>query len=83
MENGNEPAFGGYKYVDSEHALLDPVKVRVNGLSKREYFAALAMQSYVAHYHGSGTKTTEYIVEMSIKTADALLEGLNKSKIKK
>jgi len=83
MENGNEPAFGGYKYVDSEHALLDPVKIHVNGLSKREYFAALAMQSYANIYYGSGDKTTEYIVDMSIKLADALLEGLNKSKNKK
>jgi hypothetical protein len=45
--NANKPAFGGYEYADSDHALLDPVKVRVSGLTKREYFTGLAQQSII------------------------------------
>ena len=47
------------------------------GLTKREYFAAMAMQGLLADYE------SEYIEDYSkyaVKLADALIEELNKTK---
>ncbi len=43
------------------------------GLTKREYFAGLAMQGYLANGH-----PLEMIIRDSIDTADALLKELEK-----
>ena len=49
------------------------------GLTKREYFAAMAMQGISAN--ASLTSTSfEKIAEWSVKQADALIEELNKEK---
>jgi hypothetical protein len=46
-----------------------------DGLTKREYFAAMAMQGFISKY-GIGIPLT--ISEESVKQADALIEALNK-----
>jgi len=48
------------------------------GLTKREYFAAMAMQGM--HANSSFTKiwTYENIAEWSVQQADSLIEALNK-----
>lgn len=72
MTNGNEPAFGhGFsnEYGDFE----------VPGLTKREYFAAMALQGMLAN--GSDANTSwDYNVISShcTKCADALMKALNK-----
>jgi hypothetical protein len=48
------------------------------GLTKREYFAGLAMQAYVSNYFGGSEGDIEYCVKKSVKTADALLAELDR-----
>lgn len=47
------------------------------GLTKREYFAALAMQSLCNNHHGY---YPEVVAERAVLAADALIEELNKEK---
>ena len=49
---------------------------RPNGLTKREYFAAMAMQGLLAN--DSGLITSK--ARDAVKAADALIEELNKTK---
>ena len=49
------------------------------GLTKREYFAAIAMQGIISNKDGLDIKI-ERIVESAVDTADALIEELNKKK---
>ena len=49
------------------------------GLTKREYFAVIAMQGIIANKDGLDIKI-ERIVESAVDTADALIEELNKTK---
>ena len=44
------------------------------GLTKREYFAAMAMQGFVSKY---GTDYLEECAKDSVKQADALIKALN------
>lgn len=50
----------------------------VNGLTKREYFAGLAMQGYVTSL-GLETSTKD-VAKWAVEMADALLEELAKTK---
>lgn len=45
------------------------------GLTKREHFAGLAMQGYLASNNG---QTSQYLAERSVKAADELLKALEK-----
>jgi hypothetical protein len=56
---------GGYPYPES-------------GLTKRELFAAMAMQSLAGHYTQGGNFFESMIAEGSVKIADALLKELAK-----
>lgn len=47
------------------------------GLTKREYFAALAMQSFCSTYNGS---RLEILAKDAVNAADALIEELNKER---
>jgi len=51
----------------------------LKGLTKREYFAAMALQGIIANKDGLDIKI-ERIVESAVDTADALIEELNKKK---
>ena len=48
------------------------------GLTKREYFAAMAMQGLLA----KSTATKEMIAEMAVEHAEALINELNKGEQK-
>ena len=50
-----------------------------DGLTKREYFAAMVIQSIIQNKDGLDIKI-ERIVESAVDTADALIEELNKTK---
>lgn len=55
------------------------MKVLEGGLTKREYFAAMAMQGLIANcYYNTGI-TDEAHVEKAVSLADALLNQLNKN----
>ena len=49
------------------------------GLTKREYFAAMVMQSIIQNKDGLDIKI-ERIVESAVDIADALIEELNKKR---
>lgn len=49
------------------------------GLTKREYFAAMALQGALAN-KSAHERTIEMITESAVKLADALIEELNKTK---
>ena len=53
--------------------------ISTTGLTKREYFAAKAIQGIIANKDGLDIKI-ERIVESAVDTADALIEELNKTK---
>jgi hypothetical protein len=78
MENGKESVYPSEKWIDGGHPMLDGIKVKTKGLTKREHFAGLAMQSYINHYFGNKKETTENVAQWSINMADALIEALSK-----
>jgi len=49
------------------------------GLTKRGFFAAIAMQGIITNKDGLDIKI-EYIVESAVDAADALIEELSKTK---
>ena len=71
----NEPAFSKPAFYHPDGAIDLPN----NGLTKREYFAAMAMQGIIANKDGLDIKI-ERIVESAVDTADALINELNKTK---
>jgi hypothetical protein len=84
MENGKKPAFAQSEnwQCDLEKHIQDPKKYGSPsfegiGLTKREYFAGLAMQGYLNERHSLDNKT---LAEWSVKMADALLAELEKTK---
>lgn len=68
MTDGNDSAFA------SE---INGLEV-VGGCSKRELFAAMAMQGNLASEAPNFTSTVEIHAQMAVKSADALIEALNK-----
>ena len=69
----NEGAFSKAEFYHSEHG-IDFAQM---GLTKREYFAAMAMQGISANVSLTGS-SFEKIAEWSVKQAEALIEALNK-----
>lgn len=67
MENGKQAAFGAASEV--WHQL---------GLTKREYFAGLAMQGLLSH-HGKFGSLYEVYTKYAVIYADALLAELDKT----
>jgi hypothetical protein len=68
----NEPAYHEPAYPNIQVPSL-------KGLTKREYFAAMALQGIISNKDGLDIKI-ERIVESAVDTADALIEELNKTK---
>lgn len=53
-----------------------------SGLSKREHFASMAMQGFLSQSREDmppNTATIEYYVNASVKSADLLVEALNRT----
>ena len=73
--NPNEPAFSKPSFYHPDGGLVSPN----TGLTKREYFAAMALQGIIANKDGLDIKI-ERIVESAVDIADALIEELNKTK---
>ena len=66
-ENGQELAF---PFVETREMQGEPIMF---GLTKREHFAAMAMQGLVA---APGTHTVNARVALAVECADALLRAL-------
>lgn len=69
MSNADKPAFGKVTQQDKEFVYKN------SGLTKREYFAAMAMQGIIAAGKIFGS---DAIAETSIEHADELLKLLDK-----
>jgi len=77
MENGKKPAFSVALH-DNGNALHKEAM----GLTKREYFAGLAMQGLMTSQdqNGSWRHDIKTCAEISVQMADAILAELDKSK---
>lgn len=81
MSKANEPAFPIHELVTNALRDSDPADARwFSGLTKREYFAALAMQGALA---GEGEDSgifpdVQTLANFSVRCADALLAELEK-----
>ena len=77
MKNSEHPAFP-FNYIDESIGRMD-----WPGISKREYFAAMAMQGIASSMTGhlkQEQDTEKFIAKVSVKYADALLAELEKPK---
>ncbi len=74
MENSKKPAYPCVR--TTEDGDIDAID---GGLTKREHFAALAMQSYVNNYYGQRESTQDEVAKLSVKMADKLLLELSRA----
>lgn len=83
MENKNAPAYpqsccineNGIYLASSANASIEEIV----GVTKREYFAVLAMQGFLSSYSGAlSDPKAEHIAKKSLEYADALLLELSK-----
>lgn len=70
MTKPNDPVFSTEKKVTSEGVYDNPPK----GLTKREYFAAMALQGILAN---EGTGNCDTVCRTAIYHADELIRQLN------
>ncbi len=75
MTNGNEPAFSKAAYYHPEGGIDSPQE----GLSKREYFAAMAMQSLITVRDNVEDRDIESIVIDAEEFAEKLICALNRN----
>ena len=73
MNNADMPAMAipPVQFTDMDGSRL--VATGTNGLTKREHFAGLAMQSLLAHY---GTDGADECASYAVEYANALLKAL-------
>lgn len=72
MTKGSEPATGfGFTTADGQSHVLE------NGLTKREYFAAMAMQGLCSNHLVYDIVTDEQLANVAVINADALINALN------
>lgn len=76
MTNSNDPAFDDLDYMSSGGHVHDQT---YKNLTKREYFAAMAMQA-AAHTYDPEEAYWTVIVTNAVTLADALITELNKEK---
>lgn len=78
MENANQPInpqiLSDYNGENQIVAVFTDSEKQ--GLTKREYYAGLAMQAYI-----NNTNSEVFIAEKAVKQADELLKHLEKTKI--
>jgi hypothetical protein len=79
MKNGEEPAYPQSQETKEYFTKTGTFAIG-SGLTKREYFAAMAMQGWISCQHEGFTGDSEGYARMAIKAADALLEELSKPK---
>ena len=71
--HGDSPAFAKAAFYADKYGIIDAPQ---EGLTKREYFAAMALQGLLAN--DSALITSK--ARDAVKAADALIEELNKTK---
>jgi hypothetical protein len=73
---GNDPISATQEY----HSKNFGVVLAKTGLTKREYFAAMAMQGICGNSSLAEISSYNSFAEWSVQQADALIEALNKEK---
>jgi hypothetical protein len=73
--NGSSPAFPVEGQDENGHRLIPR-----HGLTKREYFAGLAMQGLLSQYDGSYSR--DLVARAAVENADDLLAELEKEATK-
>jgi hypothetical protein len=76
-EKGNESAFPSWTMLeqfDDEVGRYVKIPVTIDGLTKREWFAGLAVQSVTLNQYGN----FETVAKKAVAIADALLAELSK-----
>lgn len=76
--NPNDSAFAHTAKVQSISIPSEILDVNHHGLTKREYFAAMAMQGILSNKGLIDTDNWKWVAESSAYMADALIEQLNK-----
>jgi hypothetical protein len=84
MKNGNQPAFAVEVSIDGNDTIKGAQTSNFSwyeiGLTKREYFAAKAMQGLLATMDSTQfpptSYNTKYCAELAVTAADALLTAL-------
>lgn len=79
MTKPNDPAFNGEIYNDSGIKLIRETGINIVGLTKREYFAGLAMLGLLAGSEGKVNWTEKQFSIGAINLADALIAELSKT----
>ncbi len=75
MKNGDQPAFA----VSKKMCEVSKIETYPFGLTKREYFAAVAMQGILSSCFASFNPMPEHLAQDALNYADAILSELNKS----
>lgn len=78
MKNGNMPAAPTI-YADMGHNGQREIFCDNQGLTKREHFAAIAIQGMIACEYGAKVSAAQWARD-AVEVADALLAELEKSK---
>jgi len=85
MKNADQPAFSltNYKEIktDASSNFYAAGGINPMGLTKREYFAAKALQGLIINAFSiadTNEENIKYCVELSVFAADKLIEQLNK-----
>jgi hypothetical protein len=85
---GNDSAFTGVKLVEQNYP-LKPKEEYTQGLTKRELFAAMAMQGLVSGASSSieimqvlGSQDETILCKSAVQYADALIDQLNQKESK-
>lgn len=82
MKNSEQPIYpiiieqATSRYATVPDTILE---CKSSGLTKREYFAAMAMQGYLASYGPTEPANSQHVAEKAVECADALLTELEKS----
>jgi hypothetical protein len=66
--------------VPNDNAIPSPTMSGQHGLTKREWFAGLAMQGLLAADYDDSMVTAKGVVSVSVAIADKLIAELNKEK---
>ena len=82
MTNPSHFAFSSCEAFKDNNPDFDPRNgITGGGLTKREYFAAMAMQGLLAACAGAHTlPTPSFLAEKCVEFTDGLIEELNKPK---
>lgn len=82
MENGKQPIYPDpMRGAEQSFSNQSPHELPM-GLTKREYFAGIAMQGWIACQHEGFTGEPDSIALRAVKCADALLAELRKQEYK-